>query len=419
MLVRVRPCGTEVRQRPVDEDGLRGDMWTTAGVWLVVQVATRVGLVALTRGAQGVRRVRGVWVCRRRRGGGWPRAAPRPSCRRRTGPTCAPRPGRRGRPTPAPRRPRRSRGSRRANSSPSTAPSGAASAMTKYVPDGRATCSPDASSAEHSRSRLAWSECAQTGIHLVAEPEGEGHGRLERPRRDVREELLDGARRRDGLGRPGEPADLPARGRERLAARADRDGAVGHPRQGRHRHVHGVVEDEVLVDLVGDDPGVVLARQRRRRARARPGVKTLPVGLCGVLSRTSRVREREGRPQRRLVDREVGEAEHRRAAGRAGEGDRGGIRVVVGLEGDDLVAGLAEREDDRRDRLGRAGGDEHLRRGVERDPVEALLVRGDRLEQLGHAGAGRVLVAARRRSRPWPPRASRGARRCRGSPARG
>ena len=290
--------------------------------------------------------------------------------------------------------------------------------MTKYVPDGRATRRPDASSAEHSRSRLAWSESAQTGIHLVAEPEGEGDGRLERSGRDVREELLDGARRRDRLGGPGEPADLPAGGRERLAARADRDGAVGHARQGRHRHVLGVVEDEVLVDLVGDDPGVVLARERRDELELGPGED-----LAGRVVRRVEQHEpgprREGGPQRRLVDREVGEAEHRRAAGRPREGDRGGIRVVVGLEGDDLVARLAEREDDRRDRLRRAGGDEHLRRGVERDPVEALLVRGDRLEQLRDARAGRVLVAAAVDRGLGRLEHLAGPVACRGSPARG
>src|SRR5204863_5482602 len=45
----------------------------------------------------------------------------------------------------------------------------------------------------------------------------------------------------------------------------------------------------------------------------------------------------------------------------AGEGDGGGVRVVVRLEGDDLVARAGQREQCGGDRLGGPGGDEHLR----------------------------------------------------------
>ena len=44
---------------------------------------------------------------------------------------------------------------------------------------------------------------------------------------------------------------------------------VDHAGQGRDGHVLGAVEDEVLVDLVGDDPRVVLAGRAMPRARAR------------------------------------------------------------------------------------------------------------------------------------------------------
>ena len=53
-----------------------------------------------------------------------------------------------------------------------------------------------------------------------------------------------------------------------------------HPPQGRHRNVLGVVEDEVLVDLVRDHPGIVLAGQRCHQLQLSPG-EDLPVGLCG------------------------------------------------------------------------------------------------------------------------------------------
>ena len=87
--------------------------------------------------------------------------------------------------------------------------------------------------------------------------------------------------------------------------------------------------------------------------------------------------------------------------------DAGGVGVVVRLERDDLVAGLAQREQRGGDRLGRAGGDEHLAVGVELEPVEAPLVRGDRRAQLRDARARRVLVVAARGSPRPPPRAPR------------
>ena len=74
----------------------------------------------------------------------------------------------------------------------------------------------------------------------------------------------------DELGRRAHPADLPARERERLAARADRDRAVAHAGQRRDRNVLAVV-DEVLVDLVGDDEQVVLLRELGDQRRARRG----------------------------------------------------------------------------------------------------------------------------------------------------
>ena len=52
----------------------------------------------------------------------------------------------------------------------------------------------------------------------------------------------------------------------------------------------GAREHEVLVDLVGDDDEVVLDGERGDRRANSSRVNTLPVGLCGVLSRISFVR---------------------------------------------------------------------------------------------------------------------------------
>ena len=122
-------------------------------------------------------------------------------------------------------------------------------------------------------------------------------------------------------------------------------------------------------------------------------VKTLPVGLWGVLSSTSRVRSENAAAQGRLVDREVREAQHRRSPHATGQGDRRGVRVVVRLERHHLVTRLDERQHRRRDRLRRPDRDEHLGTRVDIQPVEALLVPRHRVEQLRDPGAGRVLVA--------------------------
>ncbi len=95
-------------------------------------------------------------------------------------------------------------------------------------------------------------------------------------------------------------------------------------------------------------------------------------------------------------------------ADRAGQRDRGGVGVVVRLEGHDLVAGLAQGEHHRGDRLGGAGRHQDLAVGVDVEPVEAPLVRRHRRPQLRNARTRRVLVAARRRSPRRPRRASRG-----------
>ena len=65
------------------------------------------------------------------------------------------------------------------------------------------------------------------------------------------------------LGRRRDVADLPAGDAEALARRADARGALAHARQGHDRQMPAVVEDDVLVDLVADGVGIVLAAQVR------------------------------------------------------------------------------------------------------------------------------------------------------------
>ena len=116
------------------------------------------------------------------------------------------------------------------------------------------------------------------------------------------------------------------------------------------------------------------SRPGRRARRSAPAissssarVNTLPVGLCGVLTSTSRVRARERGRELVRVERPVRRAQRHDPPLGAGHGDAGRVGVVERLEAHDLVAGLAQREQRGGDRLRGARGDEHLAVGVELD----------------------------------------------------
>ena len=235
----------------------------------------------------------------------------------------------------------------------------------------------------------------------------EGRGGQAQPRRDGRLEgrpggvgqpLLDPGDRGEQLLARGDPADLPARHREGLARRGDRDGAVLRAGQGRDRQMRRS-EGEVLVDLVGDDQGVVPGgllddRLQGAHPQHQPGgvVRGVHQHQAGAL--------RECGPQLRLVDVEhqvpggaVGAGGQRhRAVHPAGQRDHRRVLVVERLEGEHLVSWLHQGEDRRRERLGGARAHQHLARGIPAQPVPRGLVLRDRLAQHCLPGAGRVLV---------------------------
>jgi hypothetical protein len=105
---------------------------------------------------------------------------------------------------------------------------------------------------------------AELGVELVTEAEAPGDGGLERCSVHIGEELLGGAHGRHQIGWAADPADLPSREAEGLAGRADREGALGHPRERGERPVL-TVEDEVLVHLVGDRDEIPLDAEARDR----------------------------------------------------------------------------------------------------------------------------------------------------------
>ena len=132
-------------------------------------------------------------------------------------------------------------------------------------------------------------------------------------------------------------------------------------------------------------------------------VSTVPVGLCGVLSRISRVRSvtasrSSSRSRRKAPSCGRRVTGHARAARHR---DAGGVRVVVRLQGDDLVARLQQGEQRGGDGLGGARGDQHLGVGVV-GPGRS-------------SAAGASAIAVRSSGTPgpggyWLPRPSRSAR---------
>ena len=123
-----------------------------------------------------------------------------------------------------------------------------------------------------------------------------GRGRLQRRGGADGQEVVHLADRARDVRRRDRPADAPAGDAERLRQAVDRDRAIGHAVERRHRHVHGAVVEDVLVDLVGDrDRAPLLAQPRDLSSSSR--VNTLPVGLFGVLMMIARVRLRERRGQ--------------------------------------------------------------------------------------------------------------------------
>ncbi len=154
------------------------------------------------------------------------------------------------------------------------------------------------------------------------------------------------------------------------------------------------VVHEVLVDLVGHDDRVVLVRQLDEQGERLAGeggagrvVRVVDEDQAGAIG--------DRRAEVVVVGLEVGTAQRHGRVDAAREVDHGAVLVVERLEGEHLVALVDEGEHGRGDRLGRAGGDQHLAVRVETDSVEAPLVLGDGRAQRGDAGRRRVLVDAR------------------------
>ena len=188
------------------------------------------------------------------------------------------------------------------------------------------------------------------------------------------------------------PADPPAGHGVGLGDAVD-DHAVVEEVGAQHRQRAGLdaVVDEVLVDLVGQRPEVVVLDPATDRADLVGGVDG--AGRVGRRDEQQHLGARRARGLE-LLDGDlvalglVGQHGHRHAAGQL---DRLGVRRPVRRRDDHLVARVDHGRERLVDRLLAAVGDDHLARLDGVAAVAQRLLR-DRLLQLGQAAGGGVAV---------------------------
>ena len=153
------------------------------------------------------------------------------------------------------------------------------------------------------------------------------------------------------------------------------------------------VEDDVLVDLVADQVGVVAGRQLGHDLQLLPRPH-LGRRVLGVVDQHQLGASREGGAQLVGVEAPRGWVQVDEAGNAPTPADHGQVAVVERLEHDHLVARLDEAEQRGGEGLGGAGGHHRLPRPVDVEAVEAAAVGGDGLAQLGDSHHRGVLVPA-------------------------
>ena len=196
-------------------------------------------------------------------------------------------------------------------------------------------------------------------------------------------------RRRLGFGRDG-VSEAPSGATEGLGEPGDGDRAPPH--LGPHRHdvmLAGV--SYVLVDLVGDDPDVVLHAQLGDRRHL--GAREHASG--GIVWRIEDDRLRplgERLLQAVQVEGPMRPLERDEGRDRAGEDRVGTVVLVVGLQHDHFIARVDQCEEHSRHRLGRTAGDRDLAVMVDLHSVPSSVLLGDRDAEGRAAPCDRVLV---------------------------
>ena len=230
-------------------------------------------------------------------------------------------------------------------------------------------------------------------VVIVVRPELQSgdNGLLKRRRRADRQEIVHLFRTVDDVRRRDDVAEAPAGDRVGLGQRRARQRALPHTRQGREVGMLVRRVDDVLVDLVGDDIGIVLFRERRDKFQLLAR-KHLAAGIGGVAQDhrlgvlAERILEKgrvkmEIRRHERYIDRLCARQD--------------GIRAVVFVErgeNDDLVARIGDGHHRRHHRLGAAAGRDDLGVRVDLPAHTARLLGGERLAEVLRAPGDGILM---------------------------
>ncbi len=151
------------------------------------------------------------------------------------------------------------------------------------------------------------------------------------------------------------------------------------------------VEDQVLVDLVADGIAVESLQQPAER-RELVAAEDLARGVHRRVEQNALGLVAECGLQRVPGDLPVGRLQAHQPRRGAGTPYHRQVAVVEGLEQHDLVTGLHQREDARRQGLGSPRADHDLALPVGLEAIEAPIVVGHGPAQLRHAHHRRVLV---------------------------
>ena len=228
-------------------------------------------------------------------------------------------------------------------------------------------------------------------VILRAEAQAGDGGFLQRRSRAHGQKIVHLLGHVDDFRRGDDVAQTPAGDGIGLGKRAARDGALPHAGQRGKIGVHVGRVDDVFVNFVRDDIGIVFDGQLRDGFQLLTG-KDLATGVGRVAQDQRLGVLAEG------VLQFVGiEAEFRRVQRdvdrlRAGED---GVRTVVFIEGrehDHLVAGVGHRHHRGHHRLGAAAGDDDFSVGVDGAAHQAALLFGQRLAEVLRAPGDGVLV---------------------------
>ena len=200
------------------------------------------------------------------------------------------------------------------------------------------------------------------------------------------------ARPVDDLGRADHIAQAPTRHGVGLGERAAAERALGHARQAREVDVLVGGVDDVLVDLVGDDPQVVLLGHAGDELEFGAG-KDVAGGVRRVAEdERLRAGQRAGGLELGLVEGELGGMQLDVGGLGAAEDRVGTVVLVERGEDDDAVAGVRDGHDRAHHGLGGAAGDHDLRLGVDVEAHARRLLGGERGAEIGRAPGNGVLV---------------------------